>query len=297
MELTSLNKISLHTKKKPSGSVKAIYTERADHNEERGRWETGPRRPEEKITLNRQGKIVEFINYFQGSFWRKYTNRFDSSGNLIEADTFHADDSIEYRTFYSYDLPGRRSRFVIHKADGSILESWNYIYDITGDLAEIIVSNPAGSIKKINVYSREGIMTQKTVEYNSENSIKRSSVEIHDFNRRTFERSNYAADGSLDCKSISSYDTDGKETVRYDYVVHGTLDRKLVWAYDPTGNIIKVMKYSARGQLKEECSYIYDFDEVGNWIKKGMQMLILGSEPPQYRLGPVIYRTFTYWPE
>lgn len=297
MELTSINEISLHTTTMPLGSVKAVYTERADYHQEFGRWVEGPRRLEEVFTFNHQGKIVEFTDYEKGFIRRKYTDTFDSNGNLSESIAFNADGSVEYRTIYTNDSLGKRSSFVIYGTDDSLVETWDYTYDTGGTVSAITAHCSDGSLVVTNFFSNDGVLTRKAVEYSSDGCIKRSSVEVRDFNRRVLERSNYDADNSLDSKWVWFYDAEGKETVRYGYQGDGSLDRKLVWAHDRGGEIIKTTEYSAQGKMEEERSYSYDFDEVGNWIKKGMQMLILGSEPPQYRPGPVIYRTFTYWPE
>src|SRR5262245_46634443 len=122
MELTFITRVSLHTKKLPLGSVRTIYTERADYYKEGDKWVEYLPEPVEKITFDDQKRVIEFVTYSKGSVERTYINKFDTRGNLTEAITFDSSGSIEFKTDYTYDSKGIRSTHIIYKGNDELFE-------------------------------------------------------------------------------------------------------------------------------------------------------------------------------
>ena len=55
---------------------------------------------------------------------------------------------------------------------------------------------------------------------------------------------------------------------KFGEIEKGTLYRKHTYKYDEKGNKIEENKYDRDGNLYYKLTYKYEFDAVGNWIKK-----------------------------
>lgn len=299
MELPSIWKMSVHSNRQPLGSVKIIHTEIADYYEKDEHWVEGPRKPMEDFSSDHQGRLVECIKYdFYGSVQRKYIYKYDSGGRLIGSNSLKADDSLLYRTVYTYDLESTCT-LIVYGADGSIEEKVIYTCDSEQKPLQRMNYYPDGSLSHrwIREINTGGVVTRKCVDYNPDGAVTGRWSEVDDPNRKEYQHCSYDADGLLNSKQVSSYDSERKEIERNYYGKDGSLERRLVWEYDSAGNTIKKTAYSAQCEIEEQYICVYEFDQIGNWITRTYLFLVLGSDPPQHRPGSVVYRTITYWPE
>lgn len=289
----------IHTDRPLSGRVKSIHTERADYYDDGGNWVEGLRRPEETFMCDREGRLLQQVQYSldRSSVWRKYLYQYDSAGDLAEVITRDGDGSLVFRAIYSLEVGSWRQS--VYEGDGRLLEEIVHIHDSDGNLVRAINHYPDGSIKArwSSELSAEGVVTREALEYAPDGSFKGRRIEVDDPRRRELQKSFYDANGSLQSRSVSYYDTNRSEIERRNYDSRGLLERRLTWQHDQSGNVTRTAEYSGNDQLEDERFLVYEYDDVGNWTKRTFLILVPGSAPAAYRPGPFIYRAITYWPE
>jgi len=299
MELTSIEKGSVHTSTPPLGPVRNIHTERSDLHKEDEHWVEGTRRQEETFSFDPQGRVVESIIYnVDSSVSMKSTFIYSNAGCLAESTALDGDDTLLYRTIYAYG-PENTCALMVYGAGDALEERVVFTDDSEGKPLQRINYYPDGSLKNrwVRDVSSEGVVSKKCVDYGPDGSITGSWTETDDPSRRESQKCHYDADGSLKSRSLSYYDSDRYEIERRNYNNKGALERRLTWNYDSSGNVTKTMEYSALDEIEEERLFVYEYDKVGNWTKRTFLILVLRLGPPAYRPGPFIYRTISYWPD
>lgn len=222
------------------------------------------------------------------STWEKDSKTyFDSVGNLVKVDfyqlgkvlrteyfTYQNSKLIErfrlyHHSFYDYDSYGKiireRYRFISDKKKPT-LSLIEYVYDAAGNL---IVKNESDSLK--NVLGIDSIF------YNQQNKpIKMLSYHQ---DRMDFQYVKYDVNGNvqelilgddedgLAEKFSFTYENDQLKMEDWTLYIDNEMDGKVI-SYFEDRNEVKVMETDKDGEVTNTSLSSYEFDQLGNWIKR-----------------------------
>lgn len=116
----------------------------------------------------------------------------------------------------------------------------------------------------------DSLITESTYKYKEKNTLIEKIDDtkiIYKYNSKGYliEELCYDAYGQLQSKFTYEYDIHGNEIT---WIFHDDLLlSKITYQYD-NGNIVRENVYSTDGILLEDRIFKYEFDSLGNWVKK-----------------------------
>jgi hypothetical protein len=242
--------------------------------EQSGTWEKGTKISCNTTTYDNKGNTTQTETAFcdiDGSIVGKKltsTYRYNDAGKLIKIDSFF-DDGALGSTETVHDNGHTRVE-TVHNPDGSLKDKRTYFYERERKVKETL-NDASGSVvfKVIYTYDNNGNLTQ-TISYKDDKSIDHKNVYAYDKTGNRIEVTTYRSDNSIDNKVTYTYDEKRHKTksVINKYKMDGSLDEKRVALYNETGYLTETSTYNADGLLQEKETHSYEFDSVGNWIKK-----------------------------
>jgi hypothetical protein len=201
---------------------------------------------------------------------------YDLNGRLLESVSTNASIEIHSgtmvrlggKTIYRYDSQGRLEKELMFTPEGEYTQSQVFQYDSQNRLT--------GS----TIYDADGKETGKTTyTYYPE---KREVLATWDFY--------YEGRSAAPMKNLLSYNEKNQWTKRTEFDFKGNQDAVITFDYDQNGNFIKASKCC---QYTYAHSYVYKFDNHGNWIEQQNIQSQPGREPtPEWMR---IYRVITYY--
>jgi hypothetical protein len=93
---------------------------------------------------------------------------------------------------------------------------------------------------------------------------------------------------------VHTYDNQNKRKTT-EHFYHEVFDYKLVYTYDSTGNVNEQSWYSQDGHLRLKESYTYEFDSIGNWVRKLTQREKTKHDKVNFEPVSVTYRAIVYY--
>jgi hypothetical protein len=118
----------------------------------------------------------------------------------------------------------------------------------------------------------------EAVHYSSKDDLAGRDFYSYDANGRELEKTTFNANRILLSRRISSYDGDGNRIAETEYSSDGTIPRKTIWTLDSYGNVTQESFFDT-GVLTYKLSYSYEYDRVGNWVKRVKVSEGFGSKP------------------
>ena len=115
-------------------------------------------------------------------------------------------------------------------------------------------------------------------------------------NGKLVEMQMFGNDGTKGMLYVYNHSPNRLEELAYDE--SGQLNQRYLSILDANGNVIEMTdfalaRFDQNGDRK--CRFTYEFDKVGNWIKKVTSCEVKESGTPTYKLESVTYRTITYY--
>jgi len=185
--------------------------------------------------------------------------------------------------------------------------------------------SPVGSIGRVR-RDEQGREIEHVTDLPDGVTIKRTTK--YDEKGMIAEQADYKGDGSLLTRTAYTYDARGHTTSLASYDSSNVLTRKLTWTFDEKGNRTEwtestrrgselllfskiVSVYDDKGNVMEETQYgnpegtvtkqtfSYDFDSLGNWIRRDREWRRTELESGQsYVVSRAReYRTISYYPQ
>jgi len=202
------------------------------------------------------------IEEFYGNERFTAVNQYNSLGKLIECSTFEEGGELYLRYMYSYNAAGQDLENKVYNNTGILVEKVNYLYDGNGKLMEEVQELEEGKFGYRYVYRYDAVGNET-------------------------EKISYRFDGSIESKVNSDYDIysnliatkgDGFES-EFEYNKKGNLVQEIekegnvfkfrsLYTYDEYDNLLKSAFFNAKGDHFFGSSYVYEYDEQGNWIKE-----------------------------
>jgi len=161
--------------------------------------------------------------------------------------------------------------------------------DVVIDKGKAISCGKKTKIERVETYNTEGKRTYgksqavssddswlyssvagtKTYKYNKDGSLTNQDWQTPNYyytwktgsQGSCLERNTYV-DGQIKTDIISQYDANGKP------VAESSSTQNIVYKYDDNGNLTAKNVFDRDGKIVCQCTYQYEFDNNGNWIKR-----------------------------
>ena len=219
-----------------------------------------------QIDYDRDGNQTESNQYYPSgilNYKTKFTR--DRYGNILETSLYYADDSLRLieKSEYTYDIQGDNIEI------GFDLDYLNVeeVYDTLGNFSGSTWDKINGKSKSIyDIYGNEieernydsNDSLINTVKYTYNSQREKIEERYCDTNDSLINTSIYTYDGQGNILSINKYDSDGRltRTGKMNYTCDNlTVKTEMVW-------------YDLEGKLVEKEKHTYEYDTLGNWIKR-----------------------------
>ncbi|MFM9840863.1 MAG: hypothetical protein ACKVOQ_21530 [Cyclobacteriaceae bacterium] len=224
-----------------------------------------------------------------GSLSTKITNTFDSSNKLIERIETTAEQKVIGKRIAKLDSNGNRIITTFNLSRGKSVKMLECAFDKTNfNVLNNYFTNEALESKDIYTYDLSGNKIRSSYSIVSAGSIQNieSTIDTCFIDSEVDQN-----EDALKSSEMHDYDAEGNriETVQYfplmnrrittqykydkDRVEIATLTNSLmvsskkVLKYDGKGNLVELFYYGIGGRLKEHQRHLYEYDQVGNWIK------------------------------
>ena len=197
---------------------------------------------------------------------------FDVNGNVRRVNDFNQDGTIRYRLEYKYDENGRNYETNSYRGDGIL------------DDKCINRFNNKGKVDLRNNYNTEGkLYRSEYLRYNDKELISERKL-IYNDGSSTIISYKYNADSKLILENWI-YDSIFKEEHKelnidnsfslYEYDNNGnkieevwSSGTKFTYKYNNQNTLIEIYKFADDGSLIERQKFTYEYDKIGNWIKR-----------------------------
>lgn len=204
--------------------------------------------------FDERGNLIERIKFSSPNEQypsEKWGFVYDSKGNILERRYYGSDEIIVRKDQYAYtnEASGKQTEIISYAygADGSngeFIGGEKYFYDSEGNLKEeyYLPNDRSVTTKKIYTYDAKGNKTTEIDYCPGCSAILSKKVMVYDKNGKIIETQEYKGDSSL--------------------------LRKNRMSYDERGNQISISSYDSDGHLEFKEIRSYEYDKIGNWIKR-----------------------------
>jgi hypothetical protein len=219
---------------------------------------------------------------------------YDGNGNCVEAIGVNHDGS-KFINRILYDSSGREIERHFLNANGTMTARSLSFYDDKGQKIETLVYCPLQTLNHILnfAYDDSGNLIEETLHYPSL-SIRNRTVIVRDNRGNETGRNTYSIDGALTRQDFYTYDEKGRQA---SYIVQNESKVPVIhWThtYNERGDRKENFVYNREGALYLKETFSYEFDSVGNWVKKRVDI-------EKFKDGQtgkevlIIYRKLTYY--
>ena len=223
---------------------------------------------------------------------------FDTEGNPVTFQIEYLKSGAKFKTVYTRDQEKGIRTGISYREDGSIKSKVIYRYDATGFLIEQTSLNGEGDFQFKWIFTRSPeTHTETAIVYLADGSIYRKSVSVYDDQGNLISIDGFIGLDRLDYRALSRYDIEGNNTLSLIYNADGTLDQRRVYEHDAYGNVTDESSYNGDGTLRDRRRYRYEYDAMGNWIKKSEFEWVTDAESGQFIETNQTKRTITYFEE
>lgn len=249
--------------------------------------------------------VAESGTWVKGTSVLVQATSYDVKGNTTESEiVFYKaeskDNSEKLRTIYERDSSGNRTVAMSFGANGALQEKTLYVSDKSGNQIEQAVHDKEGNIKFkfIHAYDADGNRVE-TKSYLHDGTLRSKAVYAYDSKRNMTSSSFTDCTSQQDCKleytAVNSYNLKGKLTEATIYKADGMLDERRVYTYNANADEQEKTVYNSDGSVREKETYAYEYDSVGNWIKRTITKAV--SKDGKLKLEPpyIIKRAITYY--
>lgn len=200
----------------------------------------------------------------------KQISLFDASGKKIEETNVNPDGTISTTDVFQYDEQDRLVEKQARKAGQTIEWKWTYqhdianqsvterLYDFENNLVGVEVHYFENAVKTFEeVYDQDHQLIHKHVfEHQRQDDSSETIIRTFDQRGQLIKTRNYI------------YDAQDRLQDKFLYYASGMLEIREKFRYDERGNAIEEISYHPDGSIQYRYLHHYEFDPVGNWIKK-----------------------------
>lgn len=219
-----------------------------------------------------------------GSVLNKTTNKFDSANHLIERNIMGENGKLISKQTVKLTSDGYRIITLYKLVKGSFVKALESVFDkrklntlnsyFINEAQEIYIYDLNGD-RISNDYALLSAGSRQVIESAFEKTL--ISSYLTDESLKSSDQHEYNSDGNR-IETIQYFPLNNRQIItRYTYgknrmevvTLTGNLmiSSKKVMRYDGKGNLIESFRYGIGGRLEEHQKHLYEYDEVGNWIK------------------------------
>ena len=252
------------------GPLKSVTHEQFNNSKILGLFTSKQSRLISSISFNTEGNKTEEI-YFNtgGASVHRISYSYDSNGRktaqLMRQGATHGE------TTYSYNQQGREVEALEQVGEKNLVRRlYTAIYDAQGKQIEARYSEGGRELKAYYRYSLSAGRLSELSTLNAGGILFHRVVYSYDDSGRLIGESAYGPDSQLYKRSLFSYEDGRKKEEMSTFNEDGSLNLGLVQIYDDRDNVIEA---GALDQGDRCCKTvrIYEYDQVGNWIKQTVQ--------------------------
>ena len=254
------------------GRVRFAHSEVADLAQKARQWVEEDRRPLTTVAFNDHGQVVRELRYnLHGEISQIGSTKFDDHGNKKELLYRNPRGGLMFSLVSQYDEAGKLLESVSTRVNGLIIKQRCLpLYDPAGKKIEETWFDEDGSLSRRFVY-RYRVTGQLAHEVSYE----------------------YDDDGSIDEKWSALYDENGNVIESSCFDAHGQIIAGPIrFRYNDEGDQIEAATFNLRGDLYSTTTFLYDFDEQRNWIKR---LEIFKTSESGFETRVITYRTLEYY--
>jgi hypothetical protein len=208
------------------------------------------------------------------------------------------------------DLSNASGKFVEGRREPSLNET----YDADGSLIEQIFYDYMGNLSETRKYGYiDGQRTSKHErvrrEYDPPPAALPSRATAkkwdprydwmykykYDANGNRIEKTIYQGDGSLWIRDVTKFGINDNKIEWARYSANGSLNFSSKSKYDEKGSESEQTYFNADGSVSSKYSYMYEFDQEGNWIKRVGSKWITKEGREFFEAQSVTYRKIAYY--
>jgi YD repeat-containing protein len=259
--------------------------------------------PAQQTDREREGLLGPISKVVAKSGTTVTIRTYDYTGNLFEVehrrsppvDQPELGDSVE-KLVYTYDPKGNRISEMIADRDGEKYPSRLYAYDAAGNRMAEAAYHICGTFDFLHVYTHDTQrLLREDLVYQGRSLLRQ--VNSHDDQGRIIKTLSYR-NGTLQSATHFTYDQNGRLTERRVYMPDGSLTSTAAYQYDDRGNrTSEEFTHSTHASLNSKEVSAYEYDSIGNWIKRTTRRLVIplddGGAPLSEPI-EVTERTITY---
>ncbi len=187
----------------------------------------------------KKDKVLPGVRKNENNFIAKY----DLKGNKIEQSDYNADKKLIEKSKYLYDSEGNKLKKLFYDSSDQLTEQIKFKYDSQGRICESDSYNP-----------NDILNFRALLKYNSiSNDIETDMMD---------------AKGLLMQKGKDEYDKNGFKVKTITYSETEAVTASTTYENDSSGNKKLQKYYSPEGAVNSEYAYEYEYDSIGNWVKR-----------------------------
>jgi len=211
-------------------------------------------------SYNQRGHLIETNVYHYKNLYRKSINKFDAEGRLIETQMVDSHNEIKEKKSISFDDKGYRMERNYSSIGANLVLDQEQIFNPKGKNTENrFFSNGTLLFTELNDFDQRGNRVEciRSSSSGNEQSIKQFKYDNQNNNVETIQLNN----GFM-------------------------IQSRMVYKYDKQGNRIESLSYATTGKLLNNFTMLYEYDEVGHWIRK---TTVEGNQPVSVTVRNIIY--------
>lgn len=210
------------------------------------------------------------------SSYFSYTEHYDRAGNLIESVINDEHDKTSYRYAFTYSQKGMLQEENAYSGDGTLKyrKLFAYGYDADGRKTAVVAASQDGTFKhgEFLIHDSKGLLSESL--FYTGSMIYRSVFDAlgHIIYSATFR------EGQLLYERKWAYDNKGGLIGLFVYSPTGIITGQTRYERDDSGKLVREITEQFADGLKSKWATTYEYDNMGNWIKKSMNQENGGPE-------------------
>ncbi|PQJ17063.1 hypothetical protein [Nonlabens tegetincola] len=205
------------------------------------------------------------------AFTNDFLERYDIYGDdekIIEYGQYDGKGTIYEISKIQKNENGKPVKGLTFDSKGNLKKYYTTMIDSTGNVTEFNSYNSKDELVyiQLNEYDADGNVTKRISKNPNSDKVYKTEL-IYNSDNEVIKQINYNSDGTVKDTRTYKYDHNGNE-------IESELERangdytKFVSEYDNMNNLLVQNWYDREGIKKHQTSFIYVYDNQGNWITK-----------------------------
>ena len=204
------------------------------------------------------------------------TENYDRAGNLLEAISYSDYDKTSTRHVFTYNQKGDLQEEAAYDSEGTLIyrKHFAYGFDSEGRETAVVAASQDGTFNhgEFLIHDSKGLLSESL--FYTGSMIYRSVFDAlgHIIYSATFR------EGQLLYERKWAYDNKGGLIGLFVYSPTGIITGQTRYERDDSGKLVREITEQFADGLKSKWATTYEYDNMGNWIKKSMNQENGGPE-------------------